>query len=268
MNLSEIGVSGVILVVILAFAAFVFAKGTLKILYGFLCFAGTLCAGWAGYTYAYPILAGNWPDIPEHSEYACALAAAIFSFFLLKTLTDFVANPFAKDSEQKKGSGILGLLTGFTLGIALSLVVMHKLIDKGTKAEIDYWISQISDASAGELPKITKLKYDILSSPIGTQISNIILSDTSASQTLSKLVIMQVVAPEKVALLAQDPSLAKTLEHPKVKDFLHSPEIKQRIENGDTSSLVSHPAFIALVDDPELNHAISQIDIEQALKLR
>jgi uncharacterized membrane protein required for colicin V production len=268
MNFGEIGVSGVILIVIIAFAAFGFAKGALKLLYGFLCMLGTLLAAWAGYIYGYPSLLSKWPNMPEHGEYTCALIAAIAVFMVLKGLTDFFTNPFAKEEERKKGSGITGLLTGFAMGFILCLLGLHKLVDKGTRAEIDYWVAQATEAAPEELPSLAKLKYDILNAPIVTQLSTLLKLDNAASQNLSKLVLMQVAAPEKMQQLASDPAIAETLNTPKLQTFLASPEVQESIKNGDTEAILSHPDFSAVLADPELNAAIAQIDIEQALKLR
>ncbi|MFC5049732.1 hypothetical protein ACFPK9_03780 [Rubritalea spongiae] len=268
MNFGEIGVSGVILLVIIAFAAFGFAKGALKLLYGFLCLIGTLAAAWAGYTFGYPALLTEWPSMPKHGEYACALAAAILTFILLKTVTDFFANPFENEEQRSKSSGLTGLITGFAMGFAICLLCLNKLVDKGTRAEIDYWIAQATEAAPQELPNLAKLKHDILHSPVSKQVTSLLSFNNAASQNLSKLVIMQVAAPEKIQQLSQDPAIALTLQSPKLKAFLHSPEIKQSIESGDTAAVATHPDFIALLKDPAMNDAIAQIDIEHALKLR
>ncbi len=269
MNFGEIGASGVIMLVILVFAALGFTKGALKLFYGFSCLVGTLVAGWAGYQFAYPVVLAQWPDIPEHGQYVCGVVCGILAFLVLKTLTDFFSNPFAKEEEErKKGSGILGLLTGFALGFAICLLGMHRLVDKGTRAEIDYWIAQASDAAPDELPSLTKLKYDFLNSAAGKQVARFISQDESGAQNLAKLAIMQVAAPEKLQALAADPAIASTLETPQVQEFLQDPAIKESIEKGDTAAILAHPGFIALMANPELNHAIAQIDIEQALKLR
>ena len=269
MNFGEIGASGVITLVILVFVVLGFAKGALKLFYGFLCLVGTLVAAWLGYQFGYPLVHERWPDIPEHGEYACAIASAILAFLFLKTLTDFCSSPFTKDEEErKKSSGILGSLTGFALGFTICLLGMHRLVDKGTRAEVDYWIAQASDAAPDELPSLTKLKYDFLNSAAGKQLARFIKQEDNGSQNLAKLAIMQVAAPEKLQALAADPAIANTLESPQVKEFLHDPAIKEFIEKGDTAAILTHPEFIALMADPELNRAIAQIDIEQALKLR
>ena len=269
MNFGEIGASGVIMLVILVFAALGFAKGALKLFYGFVCLVGTLVAGWAGYQFGYPLVLEKWPKIPDYGQYFCGIVCGILAFLLLKTLTDFFSNPFAKEQEErKKGSGIFGLLTGFALGFVICLLGMHRLVDKGTWAEIDYWIAQASDAAPEELPNLAKLKYDFLNSAVGKQVARFISQDESGAQNLAKLAIMQVAAPEKLQALASDPAIASTLESPKVQEFLQDPAIKESIEKGDTAAILAHPGFIALMADTELNHAIAQIDIEQALKLR
>ncbi|MGJ8672661.1 hypothetical protein [Rubritalea sp.] len=268
MNFGEIGISGLILIVVIAFAAFGFAKGALKMLYGFFCLLGTLVAAGAGYKFGYPALLGIWPTMPEYGEYACALAAAIAAFLLLKTITDFFSNPFSNEEERKKGSGITGLLTGFAMGFVLCFFGLNKLVDKGTRAEIDYWIAQATEAAPEELPDLAKLKYDIVNSPIVIQVTRLFDLNKSASQNLSKLVIMQVVAPDKIKQLSQDPIIAETLQHPKIQNLLQSQEVRLSIENGDTSAILTNPEFTSLLEDPELNDAIAQIDIEQALKLR
>lgn len=268
MNFGEIGVSGVILIVIIAFAAFGFAKGALKLLYGFLCLVGTLIAGWAGYTFGYPALLTKWPVMPENGEYACALAAALLTFFILKSLTDFFANPFASEEERKKGSGLTGLLTGFAMGFVLCLLGMYKLVDKSTRAELDYWVSQATEAAPEELPNLAKLKYDILHSPIARQVTHFLSLDNGAEENLSKLVLIQIAAPEKMQQLAQDPAVAQALDSEDLQGFLNDPLVRQSIESGDTAAILEHPQFSSLLEDPELNAAIAQIDIEQALKLR
>jgi hypothetical protein len=269
MNFGEIGASGVIMLVILVFAALGFAKGALKLFYGFLCLVGTLVAGWAGYKFGYPFVLEKWPEIPDYGQYVCAIVSAILAFLLLKALTDFCSNPFSREEEErKKGSGILGLLAGFALGFGICLLGMHRLVDKGTRAEIDYWIAQASDAAPHDLPSLAKLKYGFLNSAAGKQVARFIKQDESGAQNLAKLAIMQVAAPEKLEALAADPAIASTLKSPQVQEFLQDSAIKESIEKGDTAAILTHPGFIALMADPELNHAIAQIDIEQALKLR
>ncbi|MEO1857281.1 MAG: hypothetical protein ABGY95_07965 [Rubritalea sp.] len=268
MNFGEIGASGVIMLVILVFAALGFAKGALKLFYGFLCLVGTLVAGWAGYQFGYPLVLDNWREIPEYGQYVCGIVSGIIAFLLLKTLTDFFSNPFAKDEERKKGSGLLGLLTGFALGFVICLLGMHRLVDKGTRAEVDYWLAHASGVTPDEFPSLAKLKYDFLNSTLGKQVARFITQEESCSQNLAKLAIMQVASPEKLQALAADPAIASTLQSPRLQDFLQDPEVKDSIENGDSAAILKHPSFIALLADPELNHAISQINIEQALKLR
>jgi len=80
MNFGEIGASGVIMLVILVFAALGFAKGALKLFYGFICLVGTLVAGWAGYQFAYPLVLEKWPDIPEYGQWACGIVSGILAF--------------------------------------------------------------------------------------------------------------------------------------------------------------------------------------------
>jgi hypothetical protein len=269
MNFGEIGASGVIMLVILVFVALGFAKGALKLFYGFLCLAGTLVAVWAGYQFVYPLVLEKWPDIPKYGQWVCGIVSGMFAFIILKTLTDFFSNPFAKeDEERKKGSGFFGILTGFALGFGICLFGMHGLVDKGTRAEIDYWIAQAGDAAPEELPSLAKLKYDFLNSSVGKQVARFISQDETGAQNLVKLAIMQVAAPEKLQALVAAPEIASTLETPQIQEFLQDPTIKESVENGDTAAILAHPGFIALMADPELNRAIAQIDIEQALKLR
>ena len=257
------------MLVIFFFAALGFAKGALKLFYSSVCFVGTVAAGWAGYQFGFPIVLEKWPNIPEYGQWACGIVTAFFVFFLLKMLTDFFSNPFAKDEEaRKKGSGILGLLMGFALGFAICILGMHRLVDKGTRAEIDYWLALANDATPDEFPSLAKLKYDFLNSAAGKQIARLLSQDGRGAQNLAKLAIMKVAAPEKLQALAADPAIASILESPQVKEFLQDPAIKESIERGDTAAIIAHPGFIALMADPKLNHAIAQIDIEHALKLR
>lgn len=270
MNFGDIGASGLILLVIVVFALLGFAKGALKLFYGFLCLIGTLIAGWAGYQFGYPLVLQKWPTAPEYSQCGCALIAAIVTFLLLKTLTDFFSSPFSQGEEvsKKKGSSLLGLLTGFILGVGICLLAMHRLVDKGTRAEIDYWVAQASEAAPDDLPNLARLKDSFLKTAIGKKISRYISPNDIGSQNLTKLAIMQVAAPEKLEALAGDPAIATTLESPQLQEFLRDPAVKENIENGNTDAILEHPGFLALMANPELNHAIAQIDIEQALKLR
>ena len=145
---------------------------------------------------------------------------------------------------------------------------MNRLVDKGTRAEVDYWIAQASEAAPDELPNLAKLKNDFLKTSIGKQIAHFISPNNLGSQNLAKLAIMQVAAPENLEVLAAHPAIASTLESPQLQDFLNDPAVKESIKNGDTKAILDHPGFKALLADPELNRAIAQIDIEQALKLR
>ncbi|MFD2159845.1 hypothetical protein ACFSW8_13135 [Rubritalea tangerina] len=256
------------IIVIIACATLGFAKGALRLFYGFLCFVGTLTAGWIGSQFLFPVVIKKWPDLPDYSQWVCALACAIITFLTLKAITDFFCDPFAKEDDSKKRSNLLGITTGFAMGFAICLLAMYKLVDKGTRAEIDYWVSMASQSTPQDFPELAKLKHDLLNAPLTKQFAQFFNARDSGSDNLAKLAIMQAAAPEKIAALTQHPDIAPTLENPQLKNFLESPEIIERIKNGDTASILNHPDFIALLADPQMNHAIAQIDIEQALKLR
>lgn len=269
MQFDEIGFLSVILLVILAFATLGFAKGALKFLYGLACLIVTLAAGWAGYTFGYSLILQSWPDIPEYSQYVCGMVSAIIVFLILKTATDFFLCPLPKEEEtKKKGSSLLGLVTGIAIGVSFCLLGMDRLIDKGTRAEIDYWVEQAGEVTSNELPKLARLKNSLLKTALGKKVSDLLSPSKGAEQNLTRLAILQATSPENFRTLTESPEFSDTLQNPQILQFLNDPIIKESIEKGDTESILKHPNFITIMENPEMNRAIAEINIEQALKLR
>lgn len=271
MNFSELGATGIITIVIVAFAVLGFVKGILKLVYSLLCLVGTFTAAWLGHTWGFQRVLEKWPSAPENTQIFCAVVAALLAFMILRAFAKFLSNPFpsGKDQDGKKsGVGLVGLLVGVTLSFAACWFGIQQLIHQGSKAEIDYWLAQAQEKAPEKLPYMSQLKQTFTQSSLGKRIAQVFPLNDPVDQTLAKLTVMRITSTGHFQKLAEHPTIQQTLLDPKVLHFMMNKDVVASIESGDTDAILANPEFQDLITDPELKDAIAEIDIEQALELR
>lgn len=271
MNFGELGATGIITIVIVAFAILGFVKGILKLVYSLICLVGTFTAAWLGHSWGFSKVLEKWPNAPENMQIFCAVVAALLAFMVLSAFSRFLSNPFPtkKDDKGKRsGVGLTGLLVGVALSFSACWFGIQQLINQGSRAEINYWLAQAQETAPNKLPYLSQLKQAFTNSALGKRIAQVFPLNDPVDQTLAKLTVMRITSTEKFHQLAQHPVIKETLLDPKVLHFMMNKDVVASIDAGDTEAILEHPEFHDLISDPALKHAIAEIDIEQALKLR
>lgn len=271
MNFGELGATGLITIVIVAFAVLGFVKGILKLVYSLVCLVGTFTAAWLGHSWGFSKVLEKWPSAPENMQIFCAVVAALLAFIVLRSFAKFLSNPFPTRTGadgKKSGVGLVGLLVGVVLSFSACWFGIQQLINQGSRAEIGYWIAQAQEKAPNKLPYLSQLKQTFTQSSLGKLIAQVFPLNDPVDQTLAKLAVMRVTSSDQFLELAQHPVIKETLLDPKVLLFMMNQDVVASIDAGDTEAILAHPEFQNLITDPALKRAIAEIDIEQALKLR
>lgn len=270
MDIGEWSASAIICILVVSLASMGLVKGMLRLFLSLVCLFGTVAAAYAGYFWGEVMLTNYWPDAPHHGKWLCSATASLAVFFILRSFSQFIANPVSSKSQTaaKTRCHPLGLLAGIAIAAVGLWFGMNQLIISGSRAEVDYWLAQDNSSPPHDLPLISKVKQSFTQSYFGKKIANVAPLHDPVDHTVVKLAAMRLTATKEFAQLATTPTIARTLLNPDVLLFFMNDQVVENIQHDRSRSLLASPSLANLITDDKLHAAIAEIDIEHELKLR
>lgn len=140
-NVSDLSVTGVILLILAAFAVFTMLKGLVRSLFALTTLGVSGFAAWWGYNYGHSWLSQYSSSLPEHTHIIVAAFSGVGVFYLFSKIFDFILNPFEgekKDNASKWIVGVPAILMSLVAALIFICVAMNRLRTTDAMDQIKY----------------------------------------------------------------------------------------------------------------------------------
>ena len=272
MNFQDLGATGIIVIVILAFAIIGFLKGLIRTV------LAMVCLGIAGYTVLWghehaSDLTGPWinnpgPWLPK----IIAMISGVVVFFICRYALTFVVDPFNKSKTGKRiGFGLpaaaLSLCSGFAIlwlsftGIRYggSLAELRHTQHKVLKATMDLTDTSKPDITgAYATPLLLKAKHALDASSVGKWHQRTDPFYSPGKVTLCKVIILYHNYPSRNELL-KIPELNALLNRSDFLELAYQNSIKEDATSGNPRALFAAKPIAKLLANPEFMSQLQQI---------
>ena len=268
MDLSGIGATGIIALVLLAFAAIGFIKGLIRTVSSMICLAlSGYAALWANQNTHE--LSGSL--ISETNTWLPKVAAAVAGltvFFIGRYILKFIANPFEKsekNKEKEKGFnfGLPSALICLLISLAIFWIGSNIINHSGNLSEIRQTQSLILSGKdkktvlAAE-PLLLKAKHFISSSLLGKLQRKTDPFHTPGNLSLCQLLIMNTDTDTRVEMLKHS-EIHDVLNNPLFINLAFDEELKDVIQSGDSKEILKHPKVLQAIEDETLKNSITAL---------
>ena len=268
MDLSGIGATGIIALVLLAFAAIGFIKGLIRTVSSMICLAlSGYAALWANQNTHE--LSGSL--ISETNTWLPKVAAAVAGltvFFIGRYILKFIANPFEKsekNKEKEKGFnfGLPSALICLLISLAIFWIGSNIINHSGNLSEIRQTQSLILSGKDKETvlaaePLLLKAKHFISSSLLGKLQRKTDPFHTPGNLSLCQLLIMNTDTDTRVEMLKHS-EIHDVLNNPLFINLAFDDELKDVIQSGDSKEILKHPKVLQAIEDETLKNSITAL---------
>ena len=268
MDLSGIGATGIIALVLLAFAAIGFIKGLIRTVSSMICLAlSGYAALWANQNTHE--LSGSL--ISETNTWLPKVAAAVAGltvFFIGRYILKFIANPFEKsekNKEKEKGFnfGLPSALICLLISLAIFWIGSNIINHSGNLSEIRQTQSLILSGKDKETvlaaePLLLKAKHFISSSLLGKLQRKTDPFHTPGNLSLCQLLIMNTDTDTRVEMLKHS-EIHDVLNNPLFINLAFDDELKDVIQSGDSKEILKHPKVLQAIEDETLKNSITTL---------
>ena len=268
MDLSGIGATGIIALVLLAFAAIGFIKGLIRTVSSMICLAlSGYAALWANQNTHE--LSGSL--ISETNTWLPKVAAAVAGltvFFIGRYILKFIANPFEKsekNKEKEKGFnfGLPSALICLLISLAIFWIGSNIINHSGNLSEIRQTQSLILSGKDKETvlaaePLLLKAKHFISSSLLGKLQRKTDPFHTPGNLSLCQLLIMNTDTDTRVEMLKHS-EIHDVLNNPLFINLAFDEELKDVIQSGDSKEILKHPKVLQAIEDETLKNSITAL---------
>lgn len=264
MTLPDIGATGIICLVILAFAVIGFIKGLIRTVFAMV------CLGIAGYTALWgnehaSDLTGPWVENPgPWLPKIIAVVTGLAVFFICRYLLHFLVNPFNASSTGKRfGFGLPAAIVSLCTGLIIIWVAFTGIRYAGSLAEIRHTRHLIlgeeeKDRIAAAEPLLLKAKHALDSSSVGKWQRRIDPIHTPGKLTLCKLLIMNSHTQTRVKML-MEPEIHRVLNNPVFIHLAFDDNIKELTQSGNPRQLFHQKKIIQALSDKLLAEALQSL---------
>ena len=136
---TEIGTSGIIILVIGVLTALGFIRGTVKLIFLVFTIAGAGYAAYWGSQEGLTYLQRQWPGAPQQLGMVFAAICGIVAFYLLSKIFGFFTNPFENSGVISEiAFGVPAAMISLVAATSLVWLSLNFLKDKGAEGEIKY----------------------------------------------------------------------------------------------------------------------------------
>ena len=268
MDLSGIGATGIIALVLLAFAAIGFIKGLIRTVSSMICLAlSGYAALWANQNTHE--LSGSL--ISETNTWLPKVAAAVAGltvFFIGRYILKFIANPFEKsekNKEKEKGFnfGLPSALICLLISLAIFWIGSNIINHSGNLSEIRQTQSLILSGKDKETvlaaePLLLKAKHFISSSLLGKLQRKTDPFHTPGNLSLCQLLIMNTDTDTRVEMLKHS-EIHDVLNNPLFINLAFDEELKDVIQSGDSKEILKHPKVLQAIENETLKNSITAL---------
>ena len=268
MDLSGIGATGIIALVLLAFAAIGFIKGLIRTVSSMICLAlSGYAALWANQNTHE--LSGSL--ISETNTWLPKVAAGVAGltvFFIGRYILKFIANPFEKsekNKEKEKGFnfGLPSALICLLISLAIFWIGSNIINHSGNLSEIRQTQSLILSGKDKETvlaaePLLLKAKHFISSSLLGKLQRKTDPFHTPGNLSLCQLLIMNTDTDTRVEMLKHS-EIHEVLNNPLFINLAFDDELKDVIQSGDSKEILKHPKVLQAIEDETLKNSITAL---------
>lgn len=269
-NIYDIGLGGVILVIIVLFMLVGFVKGLVRMFFGLVALAaGGLAAYW-GFQRGDAIAGYMIADPDPWMAGAVGAILGLAVFFTARAIFNMVARPTKVIDGKKKNSPGFGGLLGIVGGLAFAAFLISGIRYLGTVSELA-WLKQ-SLAEEGKVTKLPQpplvgLRNAIDSTTPGSMHRDFDFLNNTARAQLAKLRIM---ADNKyaISMATGDANAMKAIEQHDIRSFLNdrgNDKVGAYIEENKFSHLLANEKIVAVCEVPEAAEVLVPLDLIKVL---
>ncbi len=255
-SIPEISLGTAALVIFAICAGFVLLRGATRLLIGTAVLAASLWAGFEVWQAAPELLHGWTGKSQPWLINSLVGATFLLSFFILRKITNAIANPFRKEGGKARPRTLLG--TGFRLLLSLiptSLIwfVGAALIQHGGSiAEIRETSTAPGNAQSNEL--LVKLKSALDSVVPADWLAKLDPFTSPDRVKLVKLITAESDANLKPVL---DPATGQPIPRARI---VQDPDLQNLAREGNISTLLRHPALTKALADPKIQKLLQGLN--------
>jgi len=257
MNLPDIGVTGIICLVISAFAVIGFIKGLIRTVLAMVCLAIAGYAALWGNEHASD-LTGPWVESPgPWLPKIIASVTGLAVFFICRYVLKFIINPFNdSDTGKRFGFGLPAALLSLSAGLIILWGAFTGIRYAGSLSEIRHTRhlilgeSEKSRILATE-PWLLKAKHSLDSSSVGKWHRQTDPLHTLGRVTLCKLLIMYNHTQTRVKMLTI-PEIHRVLNNPIFIKLAFDESIIELIQSGNPRQFFKNPEILHALTESRL----------------
>lgn len=264
MDYSNLGTSGILTCIILAFAVIGFMKGLVRVLFMILTLLGAATASYFAYHHGLEFLVDFWPDAPESFRPIISGVAGIITFVILQKIFHFLVNPFETHGFLSKVAfGIPASLVSLLLGTILLWLALSQFRQKASIAELDYLLERRHDSST-QPNWIAQLKSMIDSSEVGAKFQAADPLLNQAKLNLAKLAV-SCSNEEDYLSLTQDDAISQLVRNPTIWTFLTNQRVNELVAERSFEELLNHPEIDRILQNEDVTVQLEKLEIEENL---
>jgi len=263
-ELSMGGISGISTLLFLIIAIFGFIKGAVRLIFLVCILGGAGFAAYWGSENGLAFIRQYWAQAPDLAGTTLAVICGLIAFFILFKIFNFLVHPFENNNFISRfGFGIPSLVVSTSIAALIAWAGFYQLQKYGAQQELKYWLSQDSNQPQKNYPALARLKQKLAHSSLGKTINGLYQSEDTYKYNLAKIIVIANTSAKKYNQLAKDKQVRKILRHPEVRKLIAaSPEIQKGIANNDPKPLLTNPAFLKLLKDPDFLKDLSAISAD------
>ncbi|BDS08871.1 hypothetical protein NT6N_39110 [Oceaniferula spumae] len=265
MNFQDLGATGIIAIIIVAFAAIGFLKGLIRTVFAMV------CLGIAGYTALWgnehaSDLTGPWiqnpgPWLPK----IIAVVTGLAVFFICRFLLHFLVDPFnASKTGKRVGFGMPAAFLSLCTGLVVLWLAFTGIRYAGSLAEIRHTRHQllgddVTIQTTTAEPLLLKAKHALDASSVGQWQRETDPFYQPGKLTLCKLLVMyHDLKTRKIILL--DPEINPVLNDPVFIKAAYADAVKDHAQSVRPRELFHDEAVVEALSDPAFSEALGSLD--------
>jgi len=265
MNIPDIGATGIIVTVILAFAVIGFLKGLIRTVLAVVCLGLAGYAAFWGHEHATD-LTGSWVSgSGEWMPKIIAVVTGIIVFVLCRAMLNFLVDPFNRSKAGKHiGFGLPAAFLSICAGLGILWLACAGIRYGGSLAELRLTRHQILDASPSRAdtyaaPLMVQAKHALDASSIGKWHRSTDPFYIPGRLTLCKVLVMYH-HPQTRRDLLNNPVTNTLLNHPEFLKLAYRNDIQDLTSSGHLRELFTAPAVKKTLTRPELMILLGKVE--------
>jgi len=265
MDFSDIGVTGIIALIVLAFAVIGFIKGLIRTVSSMICLTAS------GYSSLWvnenasdlsgSLIHSSDPWLPK----IIAGIVGIVILFVGRYILKFIANPFDKDDKEKKSFafGLPSALICLSIGLVILWAASSTIRYTGSLSEIRQTRSLLlSDESKDRIlaaePWLLKAKHFLDSSLVGKWQRKTDPFHSPGKLTLCQILIMYSDTETRVKMLTV-PEIHQVLNNPTFIKLAFDEDMKNTIQTGQPKQLFKNQKVLRALEEEEFKNSLAAL---------